>query len=129
MSSDTSFSPKGLSLEWISAAVANSFASAVLNPMDVAKTRMQAINNTSMIATIRELYGLNGVAGLWKPGLSASITREWLYSGPRAGFYVPLRDYLQRVEGSAESNETVTSKVIAALITGTESRSAWFGWS
>ncbi len=40
MSAD--FSLQRLSLEWLSAAVANGFASAVLNPMDVSKTRMQA---------------------------------------------------------------------------------------
>eukprot|EP01040_Poterioochromonas_malhamensis_P002843 gene2843-3027_t len=117
------FSLQRLSLEWLSAAVANGFASAVLNPMDVSKTRMQAELSKSkgnhphgLAATLRILYNENGIIGLWKPGLNASLARELLYSGPRAGFYVPLRNHIYAKIGFESE---LPSKVLAALTTGT----------
>lgn len=116
------FSLQRLSLEWLSAAVANGFASAVLNPMDVSKTRMQAELSKSkgnhrhgLAATLRILYNENGIIGLWKPGLNASLARELLYSGPRAGFYVPLRNHIYTRIGFESE---LPSKVLAALTTG-----------
>jgi hypothetical protein len=111
-----------LFLEWMSAAVANGFASAVLNPMDVSKTRMQALDATSgfstgLLKTLRTLYREEGLIGLWKPGLNASLARELLYSGPRAGFYVPLRNFFQK-EFSVPDSDDALIKICAALATG-----------
>jgi len=61
----------------------------------------------------------HGAAGLWLPGLAPTIVREFLYSGPRAGFYVPVRDALiARGLGDASSAPV---KVASALITGSVS--------
>jgi hypothetical protein len=111
-----------LFLEWMSAAVANGFASAVLNPMDVSKTRMQALDaasgfSTGLLKTLRTLYREEGLIGLWKPGLNASLARELLYSGPRAGFYVPLRNFFQKEFSVPDSDDGLT-KICAALATG-----------
>lgn len=113
-----------LFLEWMSAGLANGIASAILNPMDVAKTRMQSINAASsstplnLIQVWKILYHEAGVVGLWRPGLAASMAREMLYSGPRAGFYVPLRNRFHRLFGEDELADSLSCKVAAALSTG-----------
>ncbi len=118
-----------LTLEWMSAGLANAVSSAVLNPMDVAKTRMQAIqlsqtngnNSVSLIRTLSVLFQESGALGLWKPGLGASMIREMLYSGPRAGFYVPVRNYFNVVfdhDRSDNPGDNISSKICAALVTG-----------
>jgi hypothetical protein len=116
-----------LSLEWFSAGIANALSSAVLNPMDVAKTRMQAMQlhqtadaSIGLVRTFSLLYKESGIIGLWKPGLNASMAREMLYSGPRAGFYVPLRNYFhQHIKEENDTEDTLSSKICAALVTGT----------
>ncbi len=119
-----------LTLEWMSAGLANAVSSAVLNPMDVAKTRMQAIqlsqtngnNSVSLIRTLSVLFQESGALGLWKPGLGASMIREMLYSGPRAGFYVPVRNYFNVIFDRDRSDDNpgnnISSKICAALVTG-----------
>ena len=116
-----------LILEWLSGGLANAISSSLLNPMDVSKTRMQAelitgngtkMNNITITRTIYNLYLEGGIVGLWSPGLSASIAREMLYSGPRSGFYVPLRDAISKRYGhNGESN--LFCKILTAMATGT----------
>jgi hypothetical protein len=118
------FSYQRLILEWMSATIANGFASAVLNPMDVSKTRMQAESVSSsysrgLITTLSKLYQQEGLIGLWKPGLNASLARELLYSGPRAGFYVPLRNFCEKEIYGNNAADHPSTKVFAALVTGT----------
>lgn len=83
-----------------------------------------------MIRIMKDLYGSNGLLGLWAPGLRASMARELLYSGPRTGFYVPVRDFLDSViheeenaENRSENNKrheiSLFKKITAAMITGT----------
>lgn len=120
----TDYNPSTLHLlasEWIVAGSSNALASGILNPLDVSKTRMQAVKSTNYLFglsnTFKVLYLEGGVTGLWKPGLFASLTREMLYSGPRAGFYVPIRNNLMNIFNWS-SEESLTIKVCAALITG-----------
>jgi hypothetical protein len=115
-----------LAKEWVSAGLANATASAALNPIDVTKTRLQAFNVSApsqirIWSIVNHIYSERGLLGLWKPGLSASMAREMLYSGPRAGFYVPLRNQLQRwlaPYGDGENGHHLATKLCAALITG-----------
>lgn len=121
--SSTSERIQRLILEWLSGAIANGFASGLLNPMDVCKTRMQAElvsrqSSNGLIATLRTLYRESGVTGLWKPGLNASLAREFLYSGPRAGFYVPLRDFFEKAFYGHSNGDHPSTKILAALTTG-----------
>jgi hypothetical protein len=130
--------------EWLSGGLANAITSALLNPMDVTKTRMQtALIDTQLSlnriklpsnhnlhlfkSTISGLYREGGVVGLWTPGLLASCIRELLSSGPRAGFYVPVRDTIRDIVAKLYNDKTASSavensfsvKALAAMTTGT----------
>lgn len=120
MESENRASIQRLGLEWLSAALSNGFASAVLNPLDVSKTRMQAeiIDGKSgrgLCGTLKLLWREGGLIGLWKPGLKASMAREFLYSGSRAGFYVPIRNHLNT---TFQFEAELPSKILAAIVTG-----------
>jgi len=61
---------------------ANAFVSALLNPMDRIKTRMQVeINPNGKIAgslsrSVNTIIAEGGVAALWIPGMTATMVRE-----------------------------------------------------
>jgi len=110
-----------LFLQFASGGLANAITSSILNPMDVSKTRMQAeqaagstVGKSGLLQTAKRLFAEGGVVGLWRPGLSASICRELVYSGSRAGMYVPVRNYYREKFGS----ESVMMKIAAAMTTG-----------
>jgi hypothetical protein len=112
-----------LILEWLSGGLANAIASAILNPMDVTKTRMQTLQVSSLhevkfSVVFRSIFKSEGLLGLWKPGLSASMAREMLYSGPRAGFYVPIRDNLKKIIQNSDQEDLFIVKILSALTTG-----------
>ena len=112
------FSYRKIFFEWLTGGIANALTSGFLNPIDIAKTRIQVctLNKKSLTGTLTGIYKESGLIGLWKPGLNASMLREMLSSGPRAGFYVPVRDNVNKYFGETES---LRNKVIAAIITGT----------
>jgi hypothetical protein len=110
--------------EWLAGGVANAATSALLNPLDVAKTIMQTrapplqqpqAPQPGLLATLSGLYRAGGLRGVYAPGLTASIVREMIYSGAKAGMYVPCRSlYLDCFGG-----QDAAAKVAAALTTGT----------
>lgn len=103
---------------WLSGGLANAITSGLLNPLDVAKTRMQ-IQQTpqSFVSTLRLMYSEAGIwRGLYMPGLSASALREMLSSGPRAGLYTPLRDTVLSITQSPPDSYTV--KLSSAMVCG-----------
>jgi hypothetical protein len=108
--------------QWLSAGLANAATSALLHPLDVAKTRLQTLppaGGASLRTVFREMHRAGGLAGCFLPGLSASMAREMLSSGVRAGFYTPLRDWLRSARaGAEEANgdfDDVDVKITAAL--------------
>lgn len=110
--------PLLLAREWLAAGLANALTSGLLQPFDVAKTRMQLGSSSSTLrGTLAVMWGQGGLRGLYWPGLTASMLREMLSSGPRAGFYSPMRGYYARMLGS--SSEDPRPKILAALTTGT----------
>jgi hypothetical protein len=121
MSSTTS-TDNNLFRQWLAAGLANAFTSGLLNPIDVAKTRMQTTMLTSTFrSTLISMANEGGIKGLFYPGLSASMIREMLSSGPRAGFYAPVRDFYLSLQALRFSNSTMresTAKLLAALTTG-----------
>lgn len=110
-----------LASAWLCGGIANALASTMLHPLDIVKTRMQILatngsSNRGMSQTFITIYRRKGLRGLWIPGLTASCTREMLSSGPRAGFYVPVRDGLCQASGRRTDDSLV--KVISALFCG-----------
>lgn len=105
---------------WLSGGLANAAATTVLNPFDVAKTRMQCSlgSRATLRQTLQAVYRERGLAGLWTPGLAASCAREMLSSGPRAGFYIPVRDGCLRLL-DRPSDGDLLCKVAAAMACGT----------
>lgn len=116
---DGSSSSSSLPKEWFAGGVSNAFTSALLNPMDVTKTRLQVSKiQAGMTSTMYNIFMKEGlIKGLYMPGLTASVVREMLSSGPRAGFYVPLRDKIDSIFVSQRGG--FFTKAIAAIITGT----------
>lgn len=136
--SSSSTSTTTLFKEWLAAGTANALTSGFLNPMDVAKTRLQSYApghpaHGSLIRTLVVLYQEGGVVGLWAPGLQASAIREMLNSGARAGFYTSVKQEIYKLwntqntlrSGESEtnnnndrSNNDLTPKILAAMVTG-----------
>lgn len=123
---ETQRSPQIVALEMFTGGLSNAIASAILNPMDVTKTRMQtnlgagqnAFSIGRFTRSVRAIYADAGVLGLWTPGLSASMLREFVYCGPRVGLYPTVRDFLKQA-GGLEDDAGVLFKATAAIITGT----------
>lgn len=91
--------------------------SAILNPVDVIKTRRQleAFRSTSATDIARAIYGEGGVVALWRPGLVASCSREMVYSGCTKGLYPYVRSFLSGGEGADVS---LPIRVASASVTG-----------
>ena len=76
-------------------------ASAVLNPFDVTKIRMQNITGVShdyrnIFAGAGTIYREEGLRG-WSRGMTPSLGREMSYSSIRMGFYDPIRDSIAKM--------------------------------
>ncbi|KAJ3218909.1 Mitochondrial oxaloacetate carrier protein [Dinochytrium kinnereticum] len=75
----------------------------VLNPTDVCKVRLQVQNISSsnssqappkyrsLTHTAARIYAEEGIAGLFVPGLFATVLRELCYSSLRFAFYAPIK--------------------------------------
>ena len=68
--------------------------SAVLNPVDVVKTRRQLerFRTRTALQVARGLWDEGGLVALWRPGLQATVARELVYSGCTKGLYPVVRD-------------------------------------
>eukprot|EP00929_Paragymnodinium_shiwhaense_P059447 TRINITY_DN29772_c0_g1_i3.p1 TRINITY_DN29772_c0_g1~~TRINITY_DN29772_c0_g1_i3.p1 ORF type:complete len:191 (+),score=15.52 TRINITY_DN29772_c0_g1_i3:71-643(+) len=89
--------------------------SALLNPIDVVKTRRQVgIERTARAEALAAFRERGAWQGLWKPGLTASVVRELLYSGCTKGFYPLARD-LVTPEGREPG---LHHRALAASLTG-----------
>ena len=113
-----------VALQWLTGGSANAITSALLNPLDVLKTQLQAKSCTSngssggnrgMTSTMLSLIQRKGIiSGLFLPGLRESMAREMLNSGARAGFYVPIRNFVQDEWGEKSPGETRSSSTFLA---------------
>jgi len=103
---------------WLAGGLANALTSGLLNPLDVVKTRMQAdADRQSLKVVLRDAVSRQGVwAGLYRPGLAASAMREMASSGPRAGMYVPVRDYAMQLTNA--DGDSLGVKMLAAMVCG-----------
>ena len=90
--------------------------SAFLNPVDVIKTRRQLerFKSSTALDVAKGLYEEGGAIALWKPGLTATVAREIVYSGCTKGMYPIVRDFI-----AGKGNEpTLPQRVASASATG-----------
>ena len=89
--------------------------SAILNPIDVIKTRRQleAYSQRRALDIGRDLWREGGVVELWRPGLAATVSRELVYSGCTKGLYPIARDAI-----SGDAEPSLPQRVAAASMTG-----------
>lgn len=95
--------------------VSTATVSAILNPVDVIKTRRQLerFSERRALEIAHSLWTEGGVVALWSPGLPATISRELLYSGCTKGLYPLARDAI-----SGDSEPSLPQRVAAASATG-----------
>jgi len=89
--------------------------SAILNPVDVIKTRRQ-LSPAHVTASIlvRQVVQTDGIFGLWTPGLRATVVREVLYSGCAKGLY----PYARRAVAGDNPDPSLLARAAAASLTG-----------
>lgn len=121
---------KRVGLELLAGGGSTAIVSALLNPLDVVKTRRQlpqfAQLRPSQIASQLFLSGQNtggvcasgaqGVAALYLPGLKATVVRELLYSGCTKGLYPTVRNAI--ANGRPSQDLTLFERALASALTG-----------
>jgi len=99
----------------VAGGISTAAVSAVLNPIDVVKTRRQVgIPRTAIQEALTAWKELGAWRGLWRPGLTASLVREMLYSGCTKGLYPLARDAVC----PAGSEPHLGHRAAAAALTG-----------
>lgn len=112
--------PLILAKSWLAAGTANALTSALLHPLDRTRVVVQLDpRGPGLFSSLRSQFTHGGISALWLPGLSASILREYLYSGPRVGLYVPVRNLLASQLGIDPSSFLL--KIATGVCTGTVS--------
>merc|ERR1740121_1628937 len=95
--------------------ISTAVVSALLNPVDVVKTRRQVGIQRTAVAEALAAYREQGAwRGLWRPGLTASIVRELLYSGCTKGLYPLARDAV----APRDREPSLVHRALAAALTG-----------
>jgi len=99
----------------VAGGVSTAAVSALLNPIDVVKTRRQVgIPRTALAEAHAAWRELGAWKGLWRPGLTASLIRELLYSGCTKGLYPIARDLVT----PSGQEPTLAHRALAASLTG-----------
>jgi hypothetical protein len=97
------------------AGVANGLSTALLNPSDVVKLRLQSPGGAALYRGVgdcaRKISAEQGIASLWTTALAATLLREALYSTTRMGLY----PYIKQVLGV---DNGLGGKIIAGAVTG-----------
>ena len=102
------------------------FASFVVSPMDVTKTRMQVLSQgrprgappLSLAAVLRDIVARDGLRGLYA-GLSASLARQAVYGTARLGLHREFSDRLRAAQlggGPLPAWKTVASSVLSGAL-------------
>merc|ERR1740121_2890559 len=95
--------------------ISTAVVSALLNPVDVVKTRRQVGIQRTAVAEALAAYREQGAwRGLWRPGLTASVVREILYSGCTKGLYPLARDAV----APRDREPGLHHRLLAAAMTG-----------
>ena len=80
--------------------------------MDVVKVRLQIQRNANIqrdgimysgfTQSLRRIYVEEGLAGLWTPGLLATVYREMVYSSLRFAIYTSTKDAIRKLQPGKE---------------------------
>jgi hypothetical protein len=109
--------PPAFVRDMTAAGLANATSSAILNPSDVTKVRLQSPGGDALYGGLRgcvaAIVEKEGVAALWTTGLTSSMIREAVYSSTRMGMY----PYVKSALGTRDDD--LGSKVLAGAFTGT----------
>jgi hypothetical protein len=126
MTSQSKPPPPQLHLELAAGAIANMIGSALLNPCDVVKLRLQAqpllpthpdamyrstLHAFSRVVKEEGVFRLTN-SGLWLPGIAPSLLREATYSALRFGLYGPVKKTL------SIDDSNLLGKILAGGIAG-----------
>lgn len=110
--------------EWFSAGTAMGISSAILNPMDVVKIRMQTSGQFNkgepylykgFRQTLLKIYFEEGIFGLWIPGLAVTCMRELSYGGLTFALY-PIFKKLYGIKDKENTN--IFSKLVSGFGSG-----------
>ncbi|XP_024935665.1 mitochondrial uncoupling protein Bmcp isoform X2 [Cephus cinctus] len=107
----------------VSAAIAGSISSAIANPTDVVKVRMQVTGleaNLSLFGCFQEVYQQEGVRGLWR-GVGPTAQRAAIIAAVELPIYDFSKQKLISVLGDSVSNHFISSFVasMASAISST----------
>jgi hypothetical protein len=102
-------------LDMACAGLANALSTALLNPSDVTKLRLQSPGGAKLYSglgdCIRKICAEQGAAALWTTGLTSTLMREALYSTTRMGLYPHVKSLLNVDSG-------LGGKIVAGSLTG-----------
>ncbi|XP_022914444.1 mitochondrial uncoupling protein Bmcp [Onthophagus taurus] len=102
---------ESVQLNVLCAVIAGSFSSAIANPTDVLKVRMQVegtTGNISLFACFKNVYYQEGISGLWR-GVSPTAQRAALIAAVELPVYDFCKSHLMIYLGNNISNHFISS--------------------
>lgn len=102
------------------AGVANGLSTALLNPSDVVKLRLQSPGGAALYSGVgdcaRKISAEQGIASLWTTALAATLLREALYSTtPAWGYTLTSSKCWESITAWAARSSPVRSRVVSGL--------------
>ncbi|XP_030748086.1 mitochondrial uncoupling protein Bmcp isoform X2 [Sitophilus oryzae] len=100
-----------VSVNILCAVIAGAFSSAIANPTDVLKVRMQVqgtTGNVGLVDCFKEVYTHEGISGLWR-GVSPTAQRAAVIAAVELPVYDFCKNYLLHLLGDSASNHFVSS--------------------
>ena len=102
----------------LAGAISGGLGSAISNPFDLLKAKMQAnagLHPPGMLVTASDIIKKNGVIGLWR-GTSATVSRAVILGSVKLASYDEVKMGLQRVTGL--DPKSATSILLSAAVSG-----------
>eukprot|EP00405_Crypthecodinium_cohnii_P016059 CAMPEP_0206462676 /NCGR_PEP_ID=MMETSP0324_2-20121206/26123_1 /ASSEMBLY_ACC=CAM_ASM_000836 /TAXON_ID=2866 /ORGANISM="Crypthecodinium cohnii, Strain Seligo" /LENGTH=300 /DNA_ID=CAMNT_0053934883 /DNA_START=24 /DNA_END=926 /DNA_ORIENTATION=- len=117
--------PDGPIMKWVSSFLSGGIGAAMFNPIDLIKVRLQSslTPGGTLLSTFRDVYGKNGLRGLWA-GTTPTVVRAALLTSAQLGTYdVIQNDILVKIFGLDKSAHSthLASSLTASVITVTAS--------
>ncbi|XP_060517003.1 mitochondrial uncoupling protein Bmcp isoform X2 [Cylas formicarius] len=102
---------ENVSLNIVCAVIAGAVSSAIANPTDVLKVRMQvrgAAGNVGLIDCFKEVYTHEGISGLWR-GVSPTAQRAAVIAAVELPVYDFCKSHLLNILGDTAANHFMSS--------------------